>query len=314
MTKPLKLLELEALLPRLHRDSEHYDYIEELLRKEHAGHQGELNLNYFFHLIEISESILLNGLRLPTSNNAFQLDALLLTPNAHYLIEAKNIKGTITFNEAKQLIRTIDGIDEVFKNPQLQVNEQVIHLKKFLHEHNFPQVPIHPIVCFTHPKAQLHVDKTHSGIVTSEQLPNLIRELSRHATKPVLKSEELRELAHTLDRHHTDYRLHFTQKYPFVSGHIRNGVWCTSCKKTMMKRDQRTWICKGCGAKDKLAHKQALIEYALIYKDYIRNSEARDFLRVQSTSTVKRLLTGLELPASGENKARVYSLRKLLLE
>ncbi|MFB1052256.1 hypothetical protein [Paraliobacillus sp. JSM ZJ581] len=48
VTKSVKLLELEALLPRLHQATQHYEYAEVLLRKEQAGYLGELSLNYFF--------------------------------------------------------------------------------------------------------------------------------------------------------------------------------------------------------------------------------------------------------------------------
>ncbi|MFB1052257.1 hypothetical protein, partial [Paraliobacillus sp. JSM ZJ581] len=209
------------------------------------------------------------------------------------------------------MVRSVDGVSEVFQNPQTQINEQVIHLKKFLHEYRFPQVPIHTIVCFTHPKVNLNIGLSRNNMITSEQLPSLIRELSHYPTKNKLNTMKLGELAHFLDRHHTDYRLHFRQKYHLSNGHIRNGVWCTGCKKSMMNREKRTWIFPMCGTKDKLAHKQALIDYALIYKETIRNEEARRFLCVQSDSIVKRLLAGLNLNARGENKAREYCLSTL---
>ncbi|CQR46413.1 Nuclease-related domain protein [Paraliobacillus sp. PM-2] len=310
--KPLKLLQLEALLPRLSLKNEQHVFLSDILRKEQSGYQGELSLNYFFHLIEISESILLYGLRLPAANNAFQLDALLLTPNAHYVIEAKNMKGSITFNQAGQMIRSVDGISETFQNPQLQINEQMLHLKHFLRQHGFPEVPIHPIICFTHPRVILQFNQSYNNIITSEQLPNHIRQLTKQVKQNKYTHAELKKLADFLNSHHTDYRLHLHEKYSLPNHHIRNGVWCTICKKDMMKREKRTWLCPSCGGKDKMAHKQALVEYALLFKESIKNEEARRFLVIQSPSTVKRILTGLKLEYRGENKAREYHLKELV--
>ncbi|WP_079710797.1 nuclease-related domain-containing protein [Paraliobacillus ryukyuensis] len=311
-SKSSKLLQLQALLPRLHEKSPNFDHLHDLLGKELAGYYGETSLQYYFQLLHLPTSILLYGLRLPGEHNAFQIDALLLTPTVIFIIEAKNIKGIVTFNEAGQLIRSLDGIKETYAHPLLQANEQRLHLKKFLVSHNFNDIAVHPIVCFTHSNVILDFEHQQTDVLTSEQLPNRIRELTNQYKMKKLDRRQLQTVARVLQAHHTDFRGKIIEKYNIPKRHIRKGVWCPSCKRDTMQRYKRTWICPSCGSRDSYAHRQALTEYGLLFKTSIKNSEAREFLAVESSSVVKRMLTGMGLNYSGENYKRTYYLNELL--
>lgn len=310
------LKQLEVLLPRIDRSNPNFEKLDNLLGRETAGYFGETSLHYYFNLTDSEEALLLYGLRLPGKDNAFQIDALLLTRSVCFIVEAKNLKGTISFNQNDQMIRTVDQIPETYPNPEIQAAVQKRQLKELLAKHEFPVIPIHPIVTFTHPRVILHSDHKYDDILTNERLPDRINAVKNAHTKVVYQKRQLYKLAHFLNDKHQANHYFVAERYQIAYQQIRNGVWCPSCqsngKRNIMHRVKRYWYCPACHEKNNTAHIQALYEYALLFGTSITNKQARLFLGLESDSTVKRMLVNIGLESSGKTKGRVYYLDKLL--
>ncbi|WP_162880694.1 nuclease-related domain-containing protein [Paraliobacillus sediminis] len=310
------LKQLEVLLPRIDRSNPNFEKLDNLLGRETAGYFGETSLHYYFSLTDSEEALLLYGLRLQGKDNAFQIDALLLTGSVCFIVEAKNLKGTISFNQNDQMIRTLDQITETFPNPEIQAAVQRWQLSDFLAKHGFPAIPIHPVVTFTHPRVILQSDQKYDDILTNERLPSRINAIKSAHAKVVYQKQQLYKLAHFLNEKHQANHYFVIQRYQIAYHHIRRGVWCPSCqfngKRIIMHRIKRYWYCPACREKNNTAHIQALCEYALLFGTSITNKQARLFLGIESNSTAKRILINIGLETSGETKGRIYYLDKLL--
>lgn len=310
------LKQLEILLPRIDRSNPNFEKLENLLGRETAGYFGEISLHYYFNLTDSEEALLLYGLRLPGKDNAFQIDALLLTGSTFFIVEAKNLKGTISFNQNEQMIRTVNQIPETYPNPEIQAAVQRRQLSEFLSNHGFPAIPIHPIVTFTHPRVILQSDQKYDDILTNERLPSRINAIKSEHTKVVYQKQQLYKLAYFLNQKHQANHYFVIERYQIAYHHIRKGVWCPSCQSSgarkIMHRMKRYWHCPVCHEKNNTAHIQALCEYALLFGTSITNKQARLFLGIESEAASKRILTNLQLKTTGKTRGRVYYLDRLI--
>ncbi|MFX3623267.1 MAG: nuclease-related domain-containing protein [Ectobacillus sp.] len=129
--KPVKIQKLEALLRRLPPQHPKQKEIEENLAKSLSGYRGEQSLDYYLSFLPPKQQLILHDLRLKENGRYFQIDTLILTKAFILIIEAKNIAGTIFFDTAfHQLIRTIDGKEEAFPDPIMQITRQKQQLQQ----------------------------------------------------------------------------------------------------------------------------------------------------------------------------------------
>lgn len=69
------------------------------------------------------------------------------------------------------MIRTLEDESETYPSPKIQANEQQRHLRIFLQNNGFPEIPIYPISVFTHQKVILKSNQHDNDILKDEQLP-----------------------------------------------------------------------------------------------------------------------------------------------
>ncbi|MEN1968845.1 nuclease-related domain-containing protein [Lentibacillus sp. N15] len=128
--KPLPLQKMEALIPRMPPHFKQLPIMQADLASRVTGYIGERKVDYQLRSLTRKYTILHDVyLELPYGNSV-QIDSLILTPNAIFIIESKNYKGTITFDTVlKQLIRD-DGEKETgFKYPITQAENHRIHFE-----------------------------------------------------------------------------------------------------------------------------------------------------------------------------------------
>lgn len=92
------------------------------------------------------------------------------------------------------------------------------------------------------------------------------------------------------------------------------GVQCPACEAFGMDYHQGKWTCKECGHKTADAHTQALKDFFLIYGPTITSKQFRDFMKIKSSSTAKRILLSMDLVFIGTYKGRSYSPGKRFFE
>ncbi|WP_194840803.1 nuclease-related domain-containing protein [Filobacillus milosensis] len=310
-TKPSTLTQLECLLPRYHATRTLREKLNDLLVREASGYEGEQSLDYYYGLLDLKEFPILHGLRLNNGDQFFQMDTLILFPNFFLIIEVKNYSGLIRYDVDSGLLtrEKKDGVIERFDDPVAQARVQRHQLLKYLLSIHYPQVPIHTLTVFSNPKGILQIEGKTNDLILSQRLLKRIPELRKYYKKNYLSISELESLGKTLAQHHKPYNRKIIERFNIDRVMIRNGVWCTKCKKRMMVREARSWHCKPCNHSDPNAHIQALIEYREIFGDTITNKEATEFLGSPSRHVTKRLLSHLK--SYGTTKGTVYSLKEL---
>ncbi|MDQ0352908.1 ribosomal protein L37AE/L43A [Alkalibacillus filiformis] len=306
--KPSSLAQLEVIAPRLMKHSPVYQNVRDRYRREKSGYDGERSLNYYFNFLP-QNAIYLHGLRVEERQFTFQIDHLILFPNFFLIIEVKNNAGLIKYNTETGVLKCIksDGTYEHYGDPFIQARIQRFKLKKLLEPSGFTVPPIHTLVVFSHQDAVLEIEGHQPDLIISQRLPWRVSELEQKYTTPIFSNDELLNVGKMLKTKHQPKEVDIMKECNVKKEHIRNGVWCTNCKKYMMKRINRNWRCPSCKHKDPNAHINALEEYKLIFESEIKNKQAREFLQVPN-DVAKRLLKKTCSSYVGERKSRVYTL------
>lgn len=311
--KPIKVRKLEALLRRLPSDHLKYQEIEQEWAKSISGYRGEESLDYDLSFLPEQDYIIFHDIRLKGNNHFFQLDTLILCKSFFLIIEAKNISGSLLFDQRfHQLIRTKMGIEEVFPDPILQVKRQALQFVIWLKDNKFPPVPVETLVVVTNPQTRINIipDDFHlqEKVIRSKNLPDKVEGFKNLHNTELMEKKELRKLSSLLLKHNTPNNPDLLGRYQILESHLLKGVHCPNCLKLSMDRKQGKWICPHCSFSSKDAHLPSLHDYTLLFKSTMTNGEARRFLNLITGSTAHYLLFKLNVPFSGSTKARAYHL------
>ncbi|WP_143414530.1 transposase [Halobacillus massiliensis] len=140
-------------------------------------------------------------------------------------------------------------------------------------------------------------------MIMSEGVLNYINKLE--TTPVVCEKSEISQLAFQLKEAHQEKEVDILATMGIHKRDIIKGVQCPHCEN-YMKWHRRSWECKDCGERNQRAHLRTLEDYALLFSPLINNHTARDFLMVDSASSVKRILTNLKSLKTGGRKFRSY--------
>lgn len=308
---PKEIMILEAIVRRFPPDDFRKADFEKKLYRKRAGYKGEKTLDYFLEQIDHSNMVILHDLRIPINSTHFQIDTLIITPHFLLIIDSKNLAGTLIFlPEFNQLIRIQNDIEEVFPDPILQTKIQASQLRAFLEKHHFTPPPIEYLVAISNTQALIKNptnDKEVSyRVFRSANVTFKIPPFYNKHPQSLLSKTEMKKISKQLVKAHVplvpDPK---SMNLPFDN--MAKGVQCPACEAFGMDYHQGKWTCKGCGHKAAAAHLQALRDYFLLYGPSITNKQFRDYMKLESTSTAKRLLACMDLTSLGTNKGRTYS-------
>ncbi|HEX7063886.1 MAG TPA: NERD domain-containing protein [Bacillales bacterium] len=311
---PPIIRKLTALARRLPPGHPKQQFIENDLGRYRSGYHGEQSLDYQLSFLPKKTFHILHSLRLADSDNRFfQMDTILLTPFYILIIEAKNISGTVYFDEQfHQLIRTNDGQEVAFKDPLLQVEHQKNQFEHWLQAHKMPPLPIETIVVFTNSSTVIKTapgnPKRYENVIHSMDLLAQVERFTHENKEEKLSEKELRKLSRTLIRKNTPDDPNVLARYSVAEADLLKGVHCPECGKLAMKRAHGIWVCPSCEASSKSAHVEALRDYALLIRPEITNQQLRDFLRLSSRTMATNILASMNLEHSGGTRGRRYWL------
>src|SRR5699024_2304410 len=226
--------QLEVLGRRYSGNDRTFSELKDDYGREEAGFYGERQLDYYLRLSDLSEVFSLAGLRMKWDRHYFQIDRLLLDAGVCFVIEVKHLKGNLFFNEKGQLIQQLHDQDFKYDNPYTQVKLQTKQLRQVLNRAGFSDLPIHPLVVFTHKNARLNFVNT-PDILALQQLTFQIDELLKQYA-PIREKSELRKLAQNLKRQHTAKGENVLRRYHVDLDKIRRGVFCPECGSGLMER------------------------------------------------------------------------------
>lgn len=294
-TPPIEIIKLEAAIPRLAGP------LSQRLKKELAncrkGYGGEQKVDRFTALLKGNFTIL-HDVYLYINGSSFQIDTLIIGPHSIFIIEIKDLSGTLLFNFiTNQFIRTYNNKEESFRNPIIQATTNKLQLTEWLFKCNITDIPIYSLVAIADPSTIIKVipeDRDISSTVMhGEYIPHQVLKIDSElsgGTKqlhPKVGKLVLQE-CQTFD-------LNLKKEYGISSSSISGGVQCPACKGLEMNRKHSKWNCAHCGHTSRDAHVQALNDYFLLVKPWITNKECRQFLRLESRSVATRILTSFGL-------------------
>lgn len=291
---PLTLLRTEALVRRLHPTYPKKMEINQKARALRTGYKGELSLEFPLSFLPYEQYLIIHNLRIRDSSGFFQIDTLLLSHHFILIIEVKNIYGDITFDEMGQTIRKADEKEEGFTNPIDQVNLQHLRLLRWMRQYHFPPIPLEKIVVYSNTNTILRNTSNNPTVIEmvmhKEKLLAKIDELSAKYCTPCLTEEQLLELSNQLLLADNPQKVDVMKQYLIAYKDLIKGVICLTCSSAPMTYKGGIWRCETCYYASKTAHKQGLVDYALLVKNYINNREAREFLQLNSESIARKLL------------------------
>ncbi|MBE7096912.1 nuclease-related domain-containing protein [Bacillus cereus] len=310
---PIHLLQLEALLRRLPAHHPKRNVVVENLSKFKAGYKGEQAIEYPLSFLSETEYSILHDIRLFDQKHYFQIDTLIVSSYFLLFLEIKNIIGTLIFDaKFNQLIRIADGTaEEGFPDPIVQLKRQEVQLRRWLHLHGIYNIPIESLVVISSPRTIIKTsDEILSGkIIHGANLPNRIKQIKNQYKEKVISN--INGLIDQIMNGHSPQRQNILEQYKIKKEELLRGVQCGECFTMAMLKEKQGWRCLNCNSISKQAHLRALQDYTFLFGMITTNSKLRDFLNMQSSSAVKRLLQTMNIPHTGTNKGRKYDLTHL---
>ena len=308
-----RLLQLEALVPRLKTSFPAYRELSGQLGKDFAGFLGEKNLRYHFEFIKSRRKLVhLAGLRLRGSTFFTQLDHLIATPEILFIIEAKHRKGLISVNQHGQYVQRYANQLVTFDNPENQVDIQKQQLDYILRRHGFPPIPIVALAAFTHDTVQLDSSITSPEVMVAQEVSFFINDILAQSRQPCYNNHQLKQMKILLKKLHEPLKVNLIADYKISLGDLNPGVLCRACRKVFMRRDFATWTCPQCGLSDCDAHHRALRDYARLFEPTINNRTARMWLGIECKSLSHRLLKDFPKVDSVGKRGVQYDLSQLI--
>ncbi|WHY71427.1 nuclease-related domain-containing protein [Fictibacillus enclensis] len=309
---PLMIQKLQSLLRRLPKNHSKIPYIEENLAKKMAGYRGEYSIDYPLSFLASKDYSILHDLRLPHNDYFFQIDTLLISPRFILILEVKNIAGKLFFDQGfHQLVRTLNGKEEVFPDPVLQVKRHETQLSSWLNKHKTPEIPIKSFVVISNPNSQIAISPEHKylrkTILHREALPLKVSELDTFHEN-VLTDKQLRKIIRLLLKQHSEANSDILEQFDIRRHELLKGVICMDCGLTPMERRHGSWFCANCYCTCKKAHIDALKDYSCLISQAITNQQAREFLCISSIHLTTRLLQSISTHHEGNHKSTIYHL------
>ncbi|NAO99702.1 NERD domain-containing protein [Halomonas sp. MG34] len=288
-----ELDQFEALLSRVRSDHPKFREVESDYARRKKGYIGERQVDYYLEDLA-SEMTILQDFNLSVEGKNMQLDNLLISQRAAYIVEVKNFTGSITFDtELQQFTRDERG----FRHPIQQAELQKQRLQAWLQEMNLPPIPIYYFIAISDPSTIIKVEGNKEEIAKvvahAAHIPNKIKQHeARGSNQQPIQHQKLG--AKMLRACKQEYHLPML-RYGIQSQDILPGIHCPVCKYLGMKRIYGTWLCPKCNRKSKGAHKRALLDYFLLINLKINIKECKRFLGLESRTTANRIFKSMNL-------------------
>lgn len=303
--KPRPLQKLKALIPRLHPNHPNLESIKIDAAKRYKGYIGEQKVDYHLERIPMQHTIA-HDVQLTNTDQKFQIDSLILTKKAIYIIETKNFDGTITFDtNLHQLIREQNTKEEGFDYPITQAENTKHQLQTWLAHKNIHNIPIHYFIVISEPSTIIRVHGNEQQIAKCvTHAANLNQKIQ--ATEKTIQNTNWnhRKIGNIIHQECQDFDFNILRKHGITPHDILPGTQCPNCQNLGMTRHYAKWQCTKCQHTSKHAHRKTINDYLLLKKPYITNKDCRHFLQIHSRSTATRLLQSAKL--SYDKKRQIW--------
>lgn len=294
-TKPILLRKLDASLPRLPRNFKHWNKLETEIARRYKGYIGEIKVDGYIRSHFAKWCTVLHDVTLKIDSTQIQMDSIIISPHAIYILEIKNFNNSIIFNTILDTFTRDDGkVVTGFRHPITQAETHQLNVIQFLSEHGYHYVPVHFFIAVSEPSTIIKVIGEEQAIAKvvlhGEHIPKKIMELEeRYERESTSKLPHL-EIGEAICRVCYDFDFNILGKYGVKWKDIMPGVHCPVCGYLGMERKHSNWKCRKCNSLSKKAHVKALSDYLILIKPWITNKECMRFLNINSRNLATRLL------------------------
>ncbi|MBB2482272.1 NERD domain-containing protein [Bacillus sp. APMAM] len=314
---PIKIKKLEALQRRTpHFHPKRSAILDELARRK-SGYYGEESLDYHLSFLDDKKYYILHTLRLLNNQkHHFQIDTLIISPSFIVILEVKSHSGTVIFDHRfQQLIHQNSDKERAYQDPIIQVKRHQLQLREWLKPYKFPEIQILPLVVISNPSTIIKTIgnfKEYQWVIRSTNIIFEIQKFEQVNKNEFLSKKEMTKLSKLLIKKHTPEEYDALKKFNIDESEILTGVHCPKCSSIPMKRSTGNWLCTACSYTSKTAHIDTLRDYALLINTTSTKRDLQNFLQLDSRMVATNIIKALDLPGSGEGKARKYQLGALL--
>lgn len=287
------------------------------ISKGKAGYKGEKNVDYYLDFLPGDKFRIIPDLRLQRKKYFYQIDSLLICQYFLLPLEIKNVRGILRFDRnLDQLIQVYKGEKKRITNPIHQAKRHRTQLRQWLTLHQFPLIPIEYFFVNSNDETIIEIPDDLTEVVkkicNSEVLLEKIYKLEREYVEPKLTNKELNKLTKQLLKEDTPLEFNVKKYYSYNELDLIKGVFCPACSTTIMDWKNRAWECPDCHLRSHTAHIDALLDHHYLISPFITNLQCREFLRLESSDTVRHHLITLGLEKQGSNRNRTYNLASLI--
>ncbi len=293
--KPIALRKIDAAISRLVASCSKLPQLRKKAAQLQKGYNGERKLDY--HLRSVSDAFaIVNDVTLCIFSKQFQIDSLIISAHAIYIVEVKSYEGTVMFNTLlKQFNRNNGEKLQGFKYPISQVETIHFHLLRWLEQRNLGGLPIYYFIAFSEQSTIIQVDgdeKAISKVVSYvDEIPLRMMKLNTELANLKQANNQLKNrIVRTVMHECVTFKYDVFKEFGISKQDIQPGVHCPACGTLRMGRHHGKWRCKECGNISKDAHLKALYDYHVLFNDTITNKQCRYFLGVDSRHAVKKIL------------------------
>ncbi|WP_147404956.1 nuclease-related domain-containing protein [Oceanobacillus halophilus] len=267
------------------------------MAKRRKGYAGEKKVDYYLRMLA-SKFTILHDVCLNVNGQTFQMDNLIITPHAIYIIDVKSYHGSINFDHIlKQSIHADGKTERGYMYPITQVELQQYKLQQWLLEQSLPSIPIYHFVAISEPSTSIHVKGDEEAVAKivghGEDMPRRILHQEELLTNgPVFQHQQI---CYAIKNNCVEFDLDVMDIHQLNQSDLQQGVFCPECGYLGIPRTHSGWYCHQCQKKYRNAHMPAIDDYLLLVKPRIRNSECMEWLKVNSRSTITRILQNSDL-------------------
>lgn len=294
--KPLDLQVLDMVIPRL-KDARLVSQLKQDATRIQKGFNGERKLDY--HLTQLrGEYDILCDITLQWAARPFQIDTLVISPQAIFIISVKSLEGIITFHpHNRTLIQEINGTTNRYECPIIQAERHKAMLMKWLEKRNLGSLPIYYIIGISEMSTTIQINdeqmKQHVHYI--ESIPNVLLEVAaRHGNTRNIRLQK-RITSQILQRAE-DFYIDYVKKYNIRKRDIALGVVCKHCKKLNVTFRRGKFICHTCGRLPIEDALQSLYDLMKLFNvNCISNKQAMDILQLSDRHQTLRILRASKL-------------------
>lgn len=310
---PLYIKTLQCIARRMPDFHPKKQLVEEELYKQIAGFQGEKSSDYYIPHLDPAPLVLYN-IRLKNGDFYFQIDTMLIFSKAIFILEVKNLAGTIEIRSSyDQVLKTINDQTSAQKSFHTQVKLQKDHLEKWIRRNFNLKMPIVPLIIMSNPRSILKAESPEllENVHPSSSIPYAVYQELDHLSSKKYASKQIRVIAELMAAAHEELAVDWFGRFGFSIKTLLTGMCCPSCEQFAIVQRSMKWTCTNCSFSGFQIVESALEEAFLLMGEGIRNKELRKFLGDLSTQAMNRVARKADLHKTGLTKGTRYYRKRL---